>query len=171
MKSANAVAATAPEIPTIELTVALIDGVGQPSATNVGIPRNQVTTTTDPLPPLRTQINIPIRVSVASLNNQRMIYVDQSHVSFGYQQYGTVIWTLDPNAGASFDPINGITFSDPMPEDWRLIIGDQQCVMMFDNRGGISARSPRKYTIVLDDGSTTLTDDPTVENDPPPPQP
>jgi hypothetical protein len=123
------------------------------------------------LPPLRTQINIPIRVSVASLNNQRMVYVDQPHVSIGYQQYGTIIWTLDPNSGVSFDLNRGIVFSDGIPEGaQQLIISAQQCVMLVDNRGSLLERLPRNYSVVLDDGSTTITDDPTVENDPPPPQ-
>jgi hypothetical protein len=43
MRNANAVISTEPEIPTIELTVALVNGVGEPSATTVGIPWNQVT--------------------------------------------------------------------------------------------------------------------------------
>jgi hypothetical protein len=93
------------------------------------------------------------------------------HQTVPWQFDGTLEFTIEPlNPAAKFDrALGGITFDSPDAPYVQTSLDDHSCVFAADNDVPALTGIPWHYTVWLIEGFARLTDDPTVENDSPPP--
>jgi hypothetical protein len=96
--------------------------------------------------------------------------VDPVHQTVPWQYQGTLEFTLEGGSIVEFDQErHGITFDDPDAPFEQTALDHDHCVFTVNNNDPAKSGIQWKYTVWLNSGFVRFTDDPTVENDSPPP--